>query len=184
MVLPEYVLTGSLVMDSKANVIEWSKKSEYAKSNLKVPNGKILLLNFLKRINNRLYNIIELFPTSDYQIKVYPDDIEKKNGIKSGKEHKIFEFFNKKFKILICMDFKFIDTIPIDNIDFFIWIYHFTEENYPRMLKLLKYYVKNKNIPILASSLVSDKNCGFSTYIDNKKVVTLSNFEGILEIEL
>ena len=45
------------------------------------------------------------------------------------------------------------------------------------MLKLLKEFVEDRKIPILASSLVSDKNVGFSTYIDYEKVISLSNFE-------
>lgn len=52
------------------------------------------------------------------------------------------------------------------------------------MLSMLKEFVKKRKIPILASSLVSDKNNGFSTYIDQYKIISLSNYEGILEIDL
>ncbi len=184
LVLPEYALTGSLVFDSEANLQEWCEKSEKAKKNLKIPEDKILVLNSLRKLDNNLYNICELLPTDNYQIKVYPDDTEKDNGILPGDSHKIFDLFGKKFKIMICMDFKYADNIPSDNADFFLWIYHFTQENYPRMLALLKDFVKKRTTPILASSLVSDKNCGFSTYIDMNKVISLSNFEGLLEIDL
>lgn len=184
LVLPEYALTGSLVLESNANINEWSEKSEIAKRELIIPNGKILILNSIKKINNELHNVCELLPTDKYQIKVYPDEIEQMNGIKSGKSHEIFDLYNKKFKILICMDFKYAEKIGTDGSDFFIWVYHFTQENYPRMLTLLKDFVKTRKIPILASSLVSDKNWGKSTYIDKNVVISLSNFQGILEIDL
>lgn len=184
LILPEYGLTGSLVLDNKANIKEWCEKSYQAKQKIKIPDDKILVINSLKKQGNAIYNICELLPTDKYQIKVYPDDTEKRNGIRSGEFHVTFDLFGKKFKILICMDFKFIENITSDDLDFFIWIYHFTKENYPRMLSLLKDCVRKRNIPILASSLVSDKNCGYSTYIDNNKIISLSNFEGLLEIEL
>ena len=184
LILAEYVLTGSLVLDNKVNVQDWAEKSEQAKKEFKIPNNKILIINSLKQIEKRLYNICELIPTDKYQIKVYPDDTEKNNGILPGEKHEIFDLFGRKFKIMICMDFKYADTIPSEKIDFFIWIYHFSEENYPRMLSMLKEFVKKRKIPILASSLVSDKNNGFSTYIDQHKIISLSNYEGILEIDL
>lgn len=184
LILPEYALTGSLVLESNANINEWCEKSEIVKKELIIPNGKILVLNSIKKINNKLHNVCELLPTDKYQIKVYPDETEQKNGIKSGKSHEIFDLYNKKFKILICMDFKYAEKIGTDGLDFFIWIYHFTQENYPRMLVLLKDFVKTRKIPILASSLVSDKNWGNSTYIDKNVAISLSNFEGILEIDL
>ena len=175
---------GSLVLDKKANIQEWCEKSDIAKQKINIPNNKILVINLLKKQKNNLYNICELLPTDKYQIKVYPDDTEKSRGIIPGKFHKTFDLFGKKFKILICMDFKFINDIPSENLDFFIWIYHFTQENYLRMIAMLKECVKKLNIPILASSLVSDENFGHSTYIDNNKIISLSNFEGLLEIEL
>jgi len=184
LILPEYALTGSLVLDSEANIHQWSENAINAKNDLKIPKNKVLILNTLKKENDNLYNICELLPTNKYQIKVYPDDTEKAYGIIPGKSHEIFNLFGKKFKILICMDFKYVEEIPTDKVDFFVWIYHFTKENYPRMLTLLKDFVKKRAIPVLASSLISDKNCGFSTFIDTNKVISLSNFEGLLEIEL
>ncbi|MFW9939332.1 MAG: hypothetical protein ACFFD5_16945 [Candidatus Thorarchaeota archaeon] len=184
LILPEYPLTGSLVLDRKANIHEWSEKSKIAKKDIKVPENKVLILNTLKKENNNYYNICELLPTDKFQIKVFPDDTERNYGIIPGKSHEIFNLFGKKFKILICMDFKYVEKILTDNVDFFIWIYHFTKENYLRMLSLLKNFVKKRTVPVLASSLVSDKNCGFSTFIDDKKVISLSNLEGLLEIEL
>ncbi len=184
LILPEYGLTGSLTFDNKANVQKWCEMSQKAIKNIKIPKNKILIINSLKKLDNNIYNICELLPTDKYQLKVYPDDTEKNNNINPGEFHEVFNLFGKKFKILICMDFKYAGKIPTDNVDFFIWIYHFTKENYPRMLSLLKDFVKKRTIPIMASSLVSDKNCGFSTFIDNNMVISLSNFEGLLEIEI
>lgn len=48
----------------------------------------------------------------------------------------------------------------------------------------LKEFIKSRGIPVLATSLVSDKNCGLSTYIDRNTVTAISDDEGILEVEL
>jgi len=182
-VLAEYALTGSLVLDSKANTQQWAKKTDEMIKRIRIPDNKIVVLNSLKKINGTLYNICQLLPTNLFQIKVYPDDTEQKNGILPGKEHKMFKLFEKRFKILICMDYKYVDNIPSDDIDFFIWIYHFTKENFSSKLNSLKEFVKIRKIPILISSLVSDKNYGFSTYIDTDRIISLSRYEGILEID-
>ena len=183
LILAEYALTGSLVLDSQANTQQWAKKTEEMIKRIKIPDNKIIILNSLKKIDEKLYNICQLLPTNLFQIKVYPDDTEQNNGILPGKEHKIFKLFEKRFKILICMDYKFADNIPSDDIDFFIWIYHFTKENFLSKLNSLKEFVKIRKIPMLISSLVSDKNFGFSTYIDTNRIVSLSSYEGILEID-
>ncbi len=44
MVCPEYVLTGSLVLDPNANVREWVARSDAARSQLRAPAGRFLLL--------------------------------------------------------------------------------------------------------------------------------------------
>jgi len=184
LVLPEYALTGSLVLDNEANVQSWANKSEIVIKELKIPKNKILIINYLKIIQNNLYNICELLPLKMHQIKVFPDITEQNSGILAGKDHELFRFYDKQFKIMICMDFKFADKISLNDCDFFIWIYHFTKKNYAKMLDLMRNFVKGKNKPLLASSLVSDKNIGFSTYIDNEKTISLSCYEGILEIEI
>lgn len=185
LVLPEYVFTGSLVLDSEADINKWIIESDLAKKKLRIPKEKVLLVNSLIKINDDLYNCCEFLPLSDKkQIKVFPDDTEKMRGIKPGKEHNTFQMFNKKFKIFICMDFKYWPSIETDDADFILFIYHFTKENYESKIIELKKFVAQRKIPVLASSLVSDKNNGFSTYISKDEIISISDSEGILEIEL
>ena len=184
LVLPEYAFTGSLTLDCEADINKWTEESDLAKEKLKIPNGKIVLINSLTRINEDLYNCCEFLPVNKKQIKVYPDDTEKNKGIKSGKEHETFHMFNKKFKVFICMDLRYWEAIETDDADFILFIYHFTKENYENRIIELKEFIKQREIPVLASSLVSDKNNGFSTYIDKTIITSISDTEGILEVEL
>lgn len=53
-----------------------------------------------------------------------------------------------------------------------------------REKRYLQKIVKEVKKPILVSSILSDKNIGFSTYIDENKTRSLSGYEGILELEI
>lgn len=184
LVLPEYALTGSLVLDLAADINKWVIESEQAKKTLIIPKNKLLLINTLIKQNNEVYNCSEFCLLSEKQLKVYPDDTEKSLGICAGKEHNVFQMFHKKFKVLICMDFKYWTEIDTADLDFILFIYHFTKQNYEGKLSELKDFVKQRKIPVIASSLVSDVNNGFSTYLSENAIVTLPEVEGILEIEL
>ncbi|MBK1813816.1 hypothetical protein JHL18_24665 [Clostridium sp. YIM B02505] len=184
LILPEYAFTGSLNSESNVDIDEWITYGDVAKKNLKIPAGKLLLTNSLVKINEEVYNCCEFLPDDKKQIKVFPDSTEEIHGIKAGKEHQTFEMFNKKFKIFICMDFKHWKSIETNDLDFILFIYHFTSENYEKRIEELKEFVRERKIPVLASSIVSDNNNGFSTYINESTIISLSELEGILEIEL
>jgi len=47
LVLPEYALTGSLVLDLGADVHDWARRSARAKALINVPEGRCLLINTL-----------------------------------------------------------------------------------------------------------------------------------------
>ena len=47
LVLPEYALTGSLVLDLNADVHEWARNSAQAETRLSIPSGNCLLINTL-----------------------------------------------------------------------------------------------------------------------------------------
>lgn len=64
-----------------------------------------------------------------------------------------------------------------------IWITHFNANNYGRAVSEMKRFVLREGIPVLASNPVSDKDIGNSTYVNINSVVSLSSYEGILEIE-
>lgn len=59
-VLPEYALTGSLVLDLEADFHDWARKSADAKARIKVPNDKYLLINSLVETDGKLRNCCEL----------------------------------------------------------------------------------------------------------------------------
>jgi predicted amidohydrolase len=184
LVLPEYALTGSLVLDLGADVREWALRSAEAKARLSIPDGKYLLINTLTEFDGKLYNCCELLPTAACYCKLFPDQTELNAGIQPGTEQKVFELLGKRFKVLICYDLPHVDKIPTDNLDFLLFVYHFTEENFPRVIGAVKEVSRTRGLRVLASSLVSDKNNGFSSYVDGDVVVSLATHEGILEVEI
>jgi len=184
LVLPEYALTGSLALDLEADVHDWAQRSADAKTRIKIPDGKYLLINSLVEIDTTLRNCCELLPLVESQIKLFPDKTERNSGILPGTEQKIFELFDKRFKVIICSDIKEMDEIPTNGLDFLIFVYHFTENNFPRVMPLVKSVSKERKLPVLASSLVSDRNHGFSSFVNGNVIVSLSRQEGILEVEI
>jgi len=184
LILPEYVLTGSLVLDLEADVHDWVIKSVNAKARINLLKGKYLLINTLVEIDGKLRNCCELLPPGDLQFKLFPDNTELNAGISPGTEQKIFKLFDKRFKVVICSDLRQMDKISTDGLDFLIFIYHFTDSNISRVMPLVKNVSKERKLPVLASSLVSDKNHGFSSFVNGNVVVSLSRQEGILEIEI
>lgn len=184
LVLPEYVLTGSLVLDLGSDVHDWSRRAAQAITRLRIPDGKYLLINSLVEIKGRLYNCCDLLPTEKRYCKLFPDQTELSAGIQPGTEQEEFELLDKRFRILICYDFAHIDKIPTDNLDFLLFIYHFTESNFSRITEELKEVSRMKELRVLASSLVSDKNNGFSSFVEGDVIVSLSDQQGILEIEI
>lgn len=65
LVLAEYVLTGSLVLDLEADVRDWALRSAKAKARINVPEGKHLLINTLAEFDGNLHNCCELLPTGE-----------------------------------------------------------------------------------------------------------------------
>jgi|SRR5690554_4238609 len=183
-VLSEYALTGSLVLDTNVNVKRWVKVSEAAKSSIKIPEGKLLLINSLVEKDNKVYNACELLPTAEMQGKLFPDTPELAAGISNGQQQKVFKIDGKKFKVIICTDLRYIDEIPTNNLDFIFFIFHFSNYNFDKALRDARNVSQEREIPIIISSLLSDKNIGFSSYIHKNTVVSLPEYEGILEIQI
>ncbi|SCY96520.1 carbon-nitrogen hydrolase family protein [Alkaliphilus peptidifermentans] len=184
LILPEYSLTGSLVLDVNADINSWVTKSNLAKSQLEIPKNKQVLINTLIKLDNHIYNVCELLPSNNIQFKLFPDEQELNAGITPGKEQKVFELSNKKFKTIICTDLRYINEISTDNLDFLFFIFHFTDHNFEKAMQDVKNISIERKIPIIISSLVSDKNIGFSSYVNQNTIVSLSGFEGIIEIEI
>jgi predicted amidohydrolase len=184
LVLPEYALTGSLVLDLEADVHDWARRSREAKALINVPGGKHLLINALVEVDGKLRNCCELLPMGNLQCKLFPDELELDAGILPGTEQKVFELSGKRFKVVICSDLRHIDEISTDALDFILFIYHFTEDNFPRVMGEVKNVSQTRGLPVLVSSLVSDKNSGFSSFVEGDVVVSLSGREGILEVDI
>jgi predicted amidohydrolase len=184
LVLPEYALTGSLVLDRGADVWEWARASADAKALFRLPEGKCLLVNALTEFDGQLYNCCDLLPTRQRYCKLFPDQTERDAGIVPGTEQKVFELLCRRFKAVVCFDLPHMDQIPTQGLDFLLFIYHFTRENLSRVLPLVRDVSRARGLPVLASSLVSDKNDGFSSYVNGDVVVSLPRQEGILEVEI
>jgi predicted amidohydrolase len=184
LILPEYVLTGSLVLDPGADLRDWALRSAEAKAHINITKGKHLLINTLTEFDGKLYNCSELLPTGEFCFKLFPDQTELDAGISPGTRQKVFELSGKRFKVLICYDLEHMDKIPTDNLDFLLFIYHFTQDNLPRVMQVVKKVSKMKELPLLASSLVSDRNNGFSSFVYGDVTVSLPEQEGILEVEI
>jgi len=184
LVLPEYALTGSLVLDINADVNEWARKNAQAEKQLRFPGGKYLLLNSLVELAQKLYNCCQLLPTAERYCKRFPDTTELQAGIQPGTEQKTFELWGKHFKFLICYDLPHIKEISTDNLDFLIFVYHFMESNFPRVINEVRDVSLDRKLPVLVSSLVSDMNNGFSSYVNGGAVISLSCQEGIMEVEV
>jgi predicted amidohydrolase len=184
LVLPEYALTGSLVLDPGADVMAWAERSAAAKAQIILPGGRSLLINMLSVIEGGLYNCCELLPAEGRQCKLFPDETETGAGILPGKTQTVFEMVGKRFKVIVCTDLRHMDAIPTDGLDFALWIFHFTGRNYEQAMGDFQQVARERRLPMLASSLVSDVNIGRSTCLLMDGEVSLGVREGILEVSL
>lgn len=184
LVLPEYALTGSLVLDKEADLKKWISESKEAKDKLSLPSGKKLIFNSVIQVNDEMYNCCELIPDGIRQYKRFPDTTELDNGIRSGEIEQTFEFAGLKYKVIICTDLRHIKQINLKDMDFLLFIFHFTNRNYNEAMHDVKVVSKEYDIPILISSIVSDMNIGYSSYVHNNLVIGISDKEGILEVEI
>ena len=184
LVLPEYALTGSLVLEPHADVMDWAERSAVAKSQIVIPEGRYLLLNELCAIDGKLFNCCELLPTGERQCKLFPDETEESAGILPGQEQTLFELSGKRFKVIVCTDLRHMEVIPTDNLDFALWIFHFTERNHEQAMADFRRVAGERGMRMLVSSLVSDVNIGQSAYLDGGVMVSLGRGEGILEEDL
>ncbi len=85
---------------------------------------------------------------------------------------------------MICSDLRNMDKIATESLDFLLFIYHFTESNFRNRIEVVKNVSKTRELPVLVISLVSDKNNGFSSFVDDDVAVSLPGQEGILEIDI
>ena len=143
-----------------------------------------MLINTLAEFGGGLHNCCELLPTGEIYCKLFPDQTELDAGILPGAQQKVFQLSGKRFKAVICFDLAHMDKIPTEGLDFLLWIYHFTEENFSQRIETVKDLSRARGLRVLVSSLISDKNNGFSSFVDGDVVISLSRQEGILEVEI
>ena len=110
--------------------------------------------------------------------------LEKEKGIKAGDAFRIFERNGMRFKIVICTDFRYQESIHREDINFLVWVTHFSAENYGRAVSEMRRFSMRERIQVMASSPVCGKNIGMSTYVNGNDVFSLSSYEGIMEIEI
>jgi hypothetical protein len=183
MVLAEYALTGSLVLDSSANTRQWATDSQQAIGSLSVPAGKKLLINSLVPKDGAIYNACSLLPINEIvQAKSYLSPPELEAGINPGGGISLVRIGEKNIAVIICTDLREIGRISTDGADLIVFVFHFTPENLEKTMEDLIRISKERSLPILAASLSSDKNNGHSCYIRGATVVSLGPGEGILEV--
>ncbi|WP_105616373.1 carbon-nitrogen hydrolase family protein [Vallitalea okinawensis] len=183
LLLPEYALTGSLILEKEVDLGLWIEAIKMAIGELRIPEGKELLLNYIIKLEGNMYNCSQLFPSEKRQCKLHPDSIELENGLIPGMVEEVFEHNDKNYKVIICTDMRYIDSFNLIDVKFLVFVYHFSEYSLERVLTDLKQISKKYNIPILVSSILSDKNVGYSSYIYKDTVISLPKIEGVLEIE-
>jgi predicted amidohydrolase len=184
LVTAEYVLTGSLVLDQSPDIERYLLSEEDLMRRLRIPEGKRLLVDHIERRDGKVYNSASLLPAGGRQDKLYPDETEAACGVVAGSESLVFEEFGARFKVLVCMDMRYQDRIDFSNLDFVLWLYHFTEANYGKKMADAQACARRAGLPLFVSSLVSDVNSGMSGAIFGERAVSLSGDAGILEIEL
>lgn len=184
-ILAEYALTGSLVLDDKADAKRWAEGGARAVKMLEIPPGKQLILNSLRELEDGIYNACTLLPSGRVlQKKAYPDQPELDAGVRAGDGVPVQELGDKKVVVVICSDLREANRISTEGADFVLHIFHFTPENYEKVMGEAVRLSKERAVPVLISSLVSDRNCGRSCYINGSVTISLSHDEGILEIDL
>ncbi len=189
MVLAEYALTGSLVLDETANIKQWATDSEHAIRGLTIPENKQLMINTLVNRENKIYNACCFAQDNSshnniVQAKVFPDQPELDAGICAGDGFSILSTCGKNIAIVICSDLRQMDKIPTEGADFILFIFHFTPVNYDEVIDKLIKISEQRKLPVIVASLLSDKNNGNSCYINGSTIVSLADNEGILEITM
>lgn len=184
LILPEFVLTGSLVLDENFDVLQASQEAEACVHNLQIPKDQLVLINYLKKTSEGVVNRSSLLPTTLYQDKLHPDEPELEAGIVPGKKEQLFSFQDKRFKVIICTDMRYIDSFDLEGLDFLVFVFHYTHKHHETVMKDLKHISSKYEMPIIVSSIVSDQNIGYSGYVKGETTISLPMIEGILEVEL
>ncbi len=184
LVLPEYALTGSLVLDDHASAREWARRSAAAIASLSIPPGRHVLINALTEANGQLRNCCRLLPAAQHQCKLRLDEAERKVGVEPGRGWHVFELHGLRFMAAICSDIHVIDQALDAGLDFLLWVFHLTPANLAPAMADAKTLSSARGLRIFVCSLVSDRNIGHSAYIDGRMRLALRNREGILEVVL
>lgn len=185
LVLGEYALTGSLVLDETADAVRWADACAKAAAEFQIPAGKRLLFNGLFHTHEGLRNACVWLPGGDIaQVKVGPDAPELDAGIAGGGAIFPIDFGARRAPIVICSDLREPQDIDTTDADFILFIFHFTPQNRSEVMARIQALSKERGLPVVTASLVSDRNCGHSCYVFGNTVVALGAHEGILELKL
>jgi predicted amidohydrolase len=181
-VLPEYALTGAVGLRTGADIHDWVQRSALAKRLLAVPDGKIVLINTLVETDAGIQSCTELLPTGQQQPKLILSDAERAAGIVPGTGQRTFDLFGNRFKVMACATLESADAFDLEELDFAIWVFHFTNDNYARAMADVKRVSEANSLRILVSSLVNGRSIGLSAYVDGHVQLVLPRREGILEV--
>jgi predicted amidohydrolase len=181
-VLPEYAFTGTVRLGTGADIEDWARRSALAKRLLAVPDGKVVLINALVETDAGIQNCTELLPTGRQQPKLILNAAERAAGIVPGTGQRTFNLFGKQFKVMACATLDSADAFALEGLDFAIWVFHFTNDNYARAMADVKRVSEVNSLRIFVSSLVNGHSIGLSAYVDGHVQLVLPRREGILEV--
>lgn len=183
LVLPEYALTGAVLADNGTDPRHWARLSEQAAERLRIPAGKMLLANALIERGGALLNCCMLLPAGEQQqCKRHLSRVEQAAGLVPGGDQQVFDCFDRRFRVLICTDLGHVQPGDLSDVDFLLWIFHFTRANTTRAMSAVRRLSEENAIRVFVSSLVSDANIGLSAYVDGQVQLVLPLREGILEV--
>lgn len=184
LVLPEYALTGRLSANGVPPA-DWAAHSAEARQQLRIPDGRHLLLNALVQVDGRVLNCCELLrPDGSAQQRHCKRRLsadESAAGLAEGTGWEAFDIADRRFATILCNDLKQVDSLPADDLDFLVWAFNFTQANLAAAMASARAISQQYGLPLFVCSPVGDRSIGHSAYINGSLRLSLRDREGILE---
>lgn len=184
LILPEYAVTGPLVLQPGAALDEWVRHGERGAGLLDPGAGRSLLLNIITFDGASFRNTCRLWPRTEEQHKLYPDETEVAHGIVPATVQTVFDISGTRFKVLICSDLRIESTMSFEGLQFIVFVYHFALNSRARVLDEVRALSCRTGLPVLCSSMTSEFHAGGSCLIHGEIMAALGPEQGILEVTL
>lgn len=184
LVLPEYALTGPITT-RHADPAAWAAQSTEARRQLRVPEGRHLLLNALLAVDGRVLNCCELLAPDgtapQRHCKRRVSAAEAAAGVQEGTGWEAFAVGEWRFATILCNDLRHVEDLPAGELDFLVWAFHFTRENLSEAMNNARSLSQQFRLPLFVCSPVGEHSIGHSAYVNGSLRLSLRDREGILE---